>query len=153
MAPQITSDKVTRYVPPLTRDWLAQADRDRAGSGQFLLHDRQPVISDDRTLQVLNWTPTSVTLILWEEPSPTGSVPKVQVGTRPTQVERSDSLPVPTPARHELQDGGFVLPPQKILWLRVKLDPPLTKGQSIQVQVKSEDASNTAAKSVNLFTS
>jgi hypothetical protein len=153
MAPQVASDQIARYVPPITRDWLMQVDRERGGSGQFLIHDRAPVISDDRGLQVLNAGLSSVTLVIWEEPSASGTSPWVAVGERPVRLERFEAIEVPPPVRHELQDGGFVLPPKEILWLRAGVEPPLTKGKWIQVQVRTGDASERVAKSVNLFTS
>jgi hypothetical protein len=155
MAPQVTSDQVARYVPPLTREWLAQIDRARGGSGEFLMRDRQPVLSDNRVLQVLNSSTnqakTSLALIIWDESLI--DPPHVAAGGNVGQVEQFDTIEVPRHVRAELQDGGYVTPPRRIFWLRVRFTPPFAQGQFTQVQVRTGDVSNPAATSVNLFTS
>jgi hypothetical protein len=148
MAPQVTSDRVTRYVPPVARQWLSEIDRSRGGSGEFLLRDRQPVMSDDRSLQVLNATDSTVTLILWESIKE----PIVKVDSQIVERE-THRAEIPPAVRSELQDGGFVDPPNSIVWLRAPLPASVTRSKAIQIQVRSGDAANPAAKSVNLFTS
>jgi len=150
MAPQVTSDKVVRYVPPMTREWLMEVDRSREGTGEFLMRDRQPALSEDRSLQVLNVTDSTLTLILWDGG---GGEPTVEVeGHVVKQVERHVAE-VPRAVRKELQDGGFVDPPARVFWLRANVSPTFSASKSVQVHVKSGDVANPAAKSVNLFTS
>ena len=148
MAPQVTSDRVARYVPPLTRQWLIDIDRSRGGSGEILLRDRQPVVSDDRSLQVFNVAKSTITLILWEPIQD----PVVEVDSQSVE-KQLHWAEVPPAVRAELQDGGFVDPPKAIVWLRATLPAGITPSKSIQVQVRSGDAAKSAAKSVNLFTS
>ena len=155
MAPQVTSDHVARYVPPRTREWLSQIDQARGGSGEFLMRDRQPVLSDNRILQVLNATAaiekTTVALVIWDESL--SEPPMMVAGDRRGQVERFDAIEVPRHIRAELQDGGYITPPRKIFWLRVSFTPPFAQGEFTQVQVRTGDVANPAATSVNLFTS
>ena len=148
MAPQVTSDRVARHIPTLTRQWLIDVDRSHGGSGEFLLRDRQPVVSDDRSLQVLNVTSSAITLILWE---PTQD-PVAEIDSQPVE-KQVHWVDVPPAVRAELQDGGFVDPPKSILWLRATVPTGVTQSRPIQVQVKSGDVAKPAAKSVNLFTS
>ena len=156
MAPQATSDRVSRYVPPLTRQWLCEMDRLRGGSGEFLVRERSPVMSEDRLLQVLNAGSdedgSTVSLIVWGERS-AKHAPEVRAGDRAGRVEHFDTIEVPHHIRAELQAGGFVTPPQRILWLRAKFTPRFAQGKSTQVQVKTGDVANPTAISVNLFTS
>ena len=152
MAPQVTSDKVVRYVPPLTREWLMEVDRSRGGTGEFLVRDRLPTLSEDRSLQVLNLTDSTVTLILWEH-SRLASEPTVEVEGRVVKRVERHVAEVPREVRRELQDGGFVDPPARVFWLRANVSPTFTGGRFVQVHVKSKDVANPAAKSVNLFTS
>jgi hypothetical protein len=157
MAPQVTSDKVVRYVPPTTRQWLIEVDRSRGGTGEFLVRDRLPPLSVDRTVQVLNvnLTDSSMSLILWEDVRDVRDVLDVNVEIDSRRAKHIDihAIDVPPEIRSELQDGGFVTPPKRLVWLRATASGPLAKGKSIQVQVKSGDAASPAAKSVNLFTS
>src|SRR5688572_22316219 len=149
MAPQVTSDRVARFVPRLTREWLGEVDRSRGGSGEFLLRDRLPVISEDRVLQVLNTEEAKLTLILWLD----AKQPQVFANGQSGVVERFDTIEVPAHIRAELQGGGFVTPPKKILWLKARFEQPFARGKSTQVQVKTGDVANPTAISVNLFTS
>jgi hypothetical protein len=157
MAPQVTSDKVVRYVPPMTRQWLIEVDRSRGGTGEFLVRERQPPLSVDRTVQVLNVnvTDSSVSLIIWNDVRDVRDVIDVNVEIDSRRAKHIDfhAIDVPPEIRRELQDGGFVTPPRRIVWGRATASGPFTKGKSIQVQVKSGDVANPAAKSVNLFTS
>jgi hypothetical protein len=149
MAPQATSEKIARYVPPLTREWLCEIDRSRGGSGVFLTQERQPVMSDDRVLQVLNWEQTKLSLIVWAD----WKQAQVYADGVAGVVERFDTIEVPGHIRAELQAGGFVTPPKKILWLRARFEQPFAWAKSTQVQVKTGDVANPTAISVNLFTS
>ena len=67
MAPQRTSDSVMRVVPELTGEWVEQVNREQGGGARVMMNGHVPLISDDRTVQVVSITKEKAFLLLWEE--------------------------------------------------------------------------------------
>src|SRR4051812_9783512 len=51
MSPLHAPDVVTRYVPPITGEWVTRISRAQGGIDEIFLRKWRPVISDDRVVQ------------------------------------------------------------------------------------------------------
>lgn len=161
MAPQWTPDEVTRVIPPITEKWVEQLNGEQGAGAEVLLHQRVPVISDDRMLQVtaIKYAAESLTVyaILWEgEDGFDAGNYQASISAAgasvPGRVVAVRKIPMPAGVRKELMNGGYVAPRQFIAWLELQFDVPPQKVRSFVLNLSCKNGSTSSKRSVNLFT-
>ncbi|HEY7117562.1 MAG TPA: hypothetical protein VH475_13320 [Tepidisphaeraceae bacterium] len=169
MAPQATPGvEVTRVIPDKTARWVEQLNRARGGGDGVLMHQREPVTSDDHVLQVTGVTgppqqqeqggATTVSLIAWDGGFGTDAgryrVTASMGGGAgvPGQVLAAEAIPLPEEIRRELMYGGYIQPPHTVTWLRVRFDGAMADNPPVTMRVEYSMGAATAASTVNVFT-
>ncbi len=121
--PRSAPPQVTRVIGPRTQTWIATLAPAGAGAGS----DAPPLMSQARTYQLLRPVTTAdsvtVNLIVWnpaampDTPSLTwsGSLICGAQATTTSAPIRFAAVTVPPDVRRELQDSGYVQPPQVVL--------------------------------------
>ena len=140
-------DQVLRVVPPLTGEWVSQLARERAGGAEVLTRGPVPITSSDRIVQMVAMRDeaaagTAVYLLAWEggygeEAARYRVTATVGDGEAVTgRVVSATAIPMPTPVKRELMDGGYIKPSANVTWIEVRFDAPLTDRRPLTVRVE-----------------
>lgn len=134
IASQQAPAQVERYVPEKTGQWVTGLNRDHGGGAEVLMPGRQPLISDDRKLQVTqihcDAGRTTVYLIVWdadEISQAPQNAPQVVVGGADFTgaVATSQVISLPAPIKQELMNEGVIQPPHSVTFLTLTFPHPL----------------------------
>lgn len=159
ITPLTVPDEVKRFVPELTGQWVAKLTADRAGEADVLMHDRAPLISEDRSIQLLaikeNPTTATLTILAWSpdyKAQPARYRATVECGGRqlPATVTAAESIDVPPPVRRELIYAGHAKPPDKVACLTLKLDAPTGGKRPLVVHLTYEDGAGARTSTLSL---
>lgn len=161
MAPQWTPDEVVRVIPPVTGTWVEQLTGEQGAGSGVMLHERLPLISEDRMVQVtaIKYTPARLTVyaILWDGEDgldAAGYQTAISsAGTAiPGHVVAVRKISMPDGVRKELMNGGYVAPRQWVAWLELQFDQPMPEPSSFALHLSYKNGEISSDRSVNLFT-
>ena len=161
MAPQWTPDEVTRVIPPTTGKWVEQLTGEQGAGSGVRLHERLPLLSEDRMFQVttMKYTPAGLTVyaILWDgEDGLNAADYRVAISsagtTIPGRIIVVRKISMPDAVRKELMNGGYVAPRQWVAWLELQFDGPLPEASSFVLHLSYKNGEISSDRSVNLFT-
>jgi hypothetical protein len=161
MAPQWTPDEVRRVIPLLTGQWVEQINREQGAGKEMLLHNRLPLISNDRMLQVtaMHYTQErlNVYAIVWESEDEFDAVnykTSISTGTatQPGRVVAVRKIMMPMAVRNELMNEGYVKPSQFVSWFELQFDGFPPDQASFTLHLSCQKGSASWNRSVNLFT-
>jgi hypothetical protein len=161
--------KLTRYIPPLTGQWVRRVAREQGGVDPVATRHWRPIISDDYIVQLIGVRPgkaagtTTVLLIAWDHPY-SADMSRYTVSAKsdsrdvPARLAAARSLELPKDVRKEVMGGGFAAAPAHVTWLEVDVDvdpnlpvatrPPLT----LHLSHPAAEGAQPADSSVNVFT-
>ena len=155
MMPRDVPPQVTRYAPELTAQWVEGLARERAGgAAEVMLHDRLPVVSDDRALQLIGVAADSSGTVLhalaWE-PMERYSMLAESGGERlEGRVIKADTVTVPDAVRRELIYAGYSKPPRAVTWLTVRFDRDVATKRPLTFRMSYDAAGAPHVATVNL---
>jgi hypothetical protein len=115
----IPPEGLKRIVPAKSAAWFAGEARRAYGVVEPAgwAGDRpDPVMSTGRWVQMISVEGDLVRVAIWDERA-TGANLTAAGG----EVVRSEAVPMPKDVRHDLQDVGFVLPPERVLFAEVRM--------------------------------
>jgi hypothetical protein len=123
MASQLSPEQVTRYVPELTGQWVAELSRERAGGAPVLMVGREPVVSDDHLVQLTamqqNGAKTTLHFVFWD--AAYTSDPNRYTITPGAHVTSATRIAMPPAVKKELMNAGVIQPPSAIVWVTADL--------------------------------
>jgi len=161
MAPQWTPDEVTRVIPPITGKWVEQLTGEQGAGSGVALHERLPLISEDRMLQVtaMKYTPSRLIVytILWDGEEGVDAANYraaiLSAGTTISgRVVAVRKIPMPDAVRKELMNDGYVAPRKWVAWLELQFDGSLPEGSAFVLHLSYKNGEVSLGRSVNLFT-
>jgi hypothetical protein len=130
MDPMPVPPEVPRVVPPRTAAWVDAGARDTAGlpaAARVQTADGRsmPWMSRRRWFQVIGFDGQQrLWLLLWAPQLTRGGSVEVTAGTADGQrmmvVPIHTIAPIPREVRRELQDEGFVRPPEQVMWVALE---------------------------------
>lgn len=151
MAPFDVPSAVTRVIPEETGRWVASLTAARAGQTDVLLHGHDPVMSENRAVQLAaikeEADRTTLSLLAWSPDYPADAgryrvSAECDSKTIPGKVVRADAIDVPAPVRHELIYAGYAKPPATVVWLTVTLGAPTAGMRPLTVVLSRGDRPN-----------
>jgi hypothetical protein len=144
MTPLQTPGDVTRYVPPLTGQWVKTVAHELGNIDNVLTRKWQPIVSDDYVIQALGVRPgtpdSTVMLLVWGgdyAADVNGYSVKAASADQavPARVTSARAIPMSDDLRHELMNDGYFHPPQNAIWLEIAIGDTAPIGKPLTLQI------------------
>ncbi len=118
----IPPESLKRIIPAKSAAWFAGETQRVFGvaspSGWTASDRPEPVMSNRRWFQLISSDATHVCIAIWDDRATAENL-HPDSGT----VLKAELVPVPKDVRHDLQDVGFVLPPERVLFADISVPP------------------------------